>query len=198
MLTREDILERLLEPYMTLTAEEIEAASALAARDPEVAEALGLCRALSGLTEAAVFGDPQTSDAAFLVALRERLSPSALPVRGAFGSRRMLAAVTVTCVMLVAVIFGGGRMSGVNTSSNSEGIFATVEALDSPVALDLDSVADVSADPDSFAAYLGVPEMAASWDFEEESDEPVTDALLGLDSQSLEEVLNRLENTNFF
>lgn len=198
MLTREDILGRLLEPYVTLTAEEIEAASALAARDAEVAEALGLCRALSGLTEAAVFGDPPSSDAAFLVALRERISPSLPSVRGAFGSRRVLAAVTVTCVMLVAVIFGGGRMSGAGTSSNGGAMPAMVQALDSPVALDLDSVADVSADPDSFAAYLGVSGMTASWDFEEESEEPVTDALLELDSQSLEEVLNRLENTNFF
>jgi hypothetical protein len=73
-----------------------------------------------------------------------------------------------------------------------------VEALDSPVALDVDSVADVYDSPDSLAAYLGVPEMAASWSFEEESDEPVSDALLGLDPQSLEEVLNRLEGTSFF
>jgi hypothetical protein len=198
MLTRDEILERLFEPYVTLTSGEIEAASALATRDAEVAEALRLCRALSGLSEAEVFGDPRTADAAFLVALRERLSPSMPLVRGAFGSRRMLAAVTVTCVLLVAVILGGGRLSGVSASSSEDAMSAMVEALDSPVALDLESVAGVSADPDSLAAYLGLPEMAASWDFEEDTDEPVTDVLLGLDQQSLAEVLNRLETTNFF
>jgi len=198
MLTREDLLQRLLEPYVTLTAEEIEAASAQAARDAEVAEAFRLCRALSGLSEAAIFGDPPTSDATFLVTLRERISPSALPERAVFGSRRMLAAVCVTCVMLVAVILGGGRLSGVSASSNESAMAAAVEALDSPVAFDVDSVAGVSADPDSLAAYLGLPEMAASWDFQENSDEPVTDALLGLDPQSLEEVLNTLEVTSFF
>jgi len=198
MLTREDILKKLLEPYVTLTSEEIEAASALAVQDAEVAEALRLCRALSGLSEAAVFGDPPTSDATFLVMLRERITPSAPPVRAAFGSRRMLAAVCVTCVMLVAVILGGGRLSGVSASSSESAMSAVVEALDSPVALDVDSVAGVSADPDSLAAYLGLPEMVASWDFEQDTDEPVTDALLGLDPQSLEEVLNTLEGTSFF
>jgi hypothetical protein len=198
MLTRENILEKLLEPYVTLTSGEIEAASALAARDSEVAETLRLCRALSGLSEAEVFADPRTSDAVFLVTLRERLSPSMPSVRWAFGSRRMLAAVTVTCVLLVAVILGGGRLSGVSASSSEGAASVAVETLDSPVALELDSVAGVSADPDSFAVYLGLPDMAASWDFEDDTDEPVTDVLLGLDQQSLEEVLNRLETTNFF
>jgi hypothetical protein len=198
MLTREDILEKLLEPYVTLTGEDIGAASALAARDAEVAEALRVCRALSGLSEAAVFGDPPTSDAVFLVSLRERITPSAPPVRAAFGSRRALAAASVTCAILVAVILGGGRVSGVSASSNEGAITSVAEAFDSPVALDVDSVAGVSADPDSFAVYLGLPDMAANWDFEQDTDEPVTDVLLGLDTQSLEEVLNTLEGTNFF
>jgi hypothetical protein len=198
MLTREDILKKLLEPHVTLTSAETEAVSVLATRDAEVAEALRVCRALSGLSEAEVFGETPTTDAAFLVALRERLSPSMPSVRGAFGSRRMLTAVTVTCVLLVAVILGGGRLSGVSASSSESAMADAVETLDSPVALDLDSVAGVSADPDSLAAYLGLPDMAASWDFEDDADEPVTDVLLGLDQQSLEEVLNRLETTNFF
>jgi hypothetical protein len=195
--TREDILEKLLEPYQTLSAEEIKGTAELAARDPEVAEALRLCRALSGLSEAAVFGDAPTSDAAFLVALREQISPAAPRFRPAFGTRRLLAAVSVTCVFLLMVILGGGA-SGDGETSNGTAAVAVVEALNSPVAFDLDSLVEDSFDPDSFAVYLGVPEMAANWDFQENPDEPLTDALLGLDPQSLEEVLNRLENTNFF
>lgn len=199
MFTRDYILERLLEPYITLTSAEIEAAASLAVRDAEVAEMLRLCREMAGLSEAALFGEPRTSDAAFLVSLRERITPAvSTEPRPVFGTRRMLAAVSVACLVLFILIFGGNKFSTKLSLADDQSISAVASVLESPVVFSLDSLAETSADPDSLASYLDVSGMAENWDFADDSNTPVTDALLELDSQTLAEVLNELENTNFF
>ena len=199
MFAREDILERLLEPYATLTPEEIAAAESFAVRDIEVAEALRLCRAMAGLTDAAIFGEPRTSDAVFLIALREKVSPSMEAVfRPAFGSRRMLAMVSAVCAVLFVLILSGNRFATTYAVYDEESLASVATVLESPLVLEYSSLAQATADPDSLASYLGISDMAAHWDFAEESGVPATDALLELDPQTIEEVLNRLENENFF
>lgn len=202
MFARDDILERLMEPFITLTTEEIAAAESLAVRDAEVAEALRMCRAMAGLSDAAMFGEPRTSDAAFLVSLREKISPSATPVfRPAFGTRRMLAAVSAACLAFFALIFGGNRFSTPFAVTEDESLSAVATVLESPAMFEVDSLAQTDMTPDSLASYLGVDGMgeAETWDFADASSTiPATDELLALDSETLEEVLNKLEDTNFF
>jgi hypothetical protein len=202
MFARDDILERLMEPFITLTSEEITAAESLAVRDAEVAEALRLCRAMAGLADAAIFGEPRTSDAVFLVTLREKISPSTAAVfRPAFGTRRMLATVSVTCMALFVLVLGSSRFSTQFAASEDESLSAVATVLESPTMFSMDSLAQSDMTPDSLASYLGVDGMgvAENWDFADASaNTPATDALLELDSETLEEVLNKLEDTNFF
>jgi hypothetical protein len=201
MLTRDDILERLLEPYESLTEAELSAAKELSRSDAEVADALKECRAFARLEEPSIFGVSARSDAEFVVALRERIQASVLPVqgRGLFVNFRVLSVAVTSCVVLMAVILGSNYMRPASTSGSSQAITEFASALDPNVSsLSADSIADAGVDPDSLADYLGVADLATAVSEDDSSDDPAVDQLLALDQSSLEEVLNSLENTNFF
>jgi hypothetical protein len=199
MHTRDDILERLLEPYLTLTAEDLQAASEWASRDQDVAQALQECRTLSGLSEAGIFGEPSTSDAAFLVELRNRILPaSVVPMKAVFATGRRLAMASVACVALLAVILSANAPSKQAAAEETAQIETVADALDNQMTINWDSLDTENVDPDSLANYLGVTEFANQWGFTVNSEEPLADVLLELDAQSIEEVLNKLESTNFF
>jgi hypothetical protein len=203
MISRDDLLQRLLEPYRSLSETEIAEALVLAQSDAEVARALDECRRLDALREAEIFPASGTSDADFLVALRGRLATAQTPLRGTlFGSRRLVPIAATLCIGLMALILSTGpsdRDAGIAEQSDQNlETFAT--ALDVSSTMQLDSLQAMDADPESLATYLDVGDMAQSWDFDDSntSDEPLSDALLSLDTQSIEEVLNKLEATNFF
>lgn len=196
---KEQILERLQEPYETLSIEFLKAAKEAAAHDPEVAKALRECRAFSTLSDSAIFGEPRTSDADFVVTLRNRLSSDFAPtVKAIFATGRKFAWASASCVALLAVILFFGKPTIKTTPEETVPLVSVADALDRGMTINWDSLDTESVDPDSFASYLGVSEFAAQWDFDGETGEPVTDALLELDVQSIEEVLNKLESTNFF
>jgi hypothetical protein len=201
MLTKDDILEKLLEPYASLSKEELADAEKLARTDKEVALALKACRDFSEISEAAVFGESRTSDAEFLVALRERISPTEprlMPSR-AFVSGRALAFATVGCMVLMVVILGSNQWLAGSRPLSDQSVANFASAIEtSPAILDADSLAKAGVNADSLAAYLDVADLVEAVAPDDSSDDPVSDQLLALDPQSIEEVLATLEDTNFF
>ena len=200
-MTRDELLIALAEPLGGLSPEALAEAEALAVKDGEVARALRLCRALSGLDEVAVFGKPRSSDAQFVVALRERLEHSTgrAAGRGVFGTIRQLVLVGSICTALLAVVLVSGTWDrGTTQSVAGDASAGLASALESSAVLDLDSVARADVSPESLAVYLGVGDLTENWSFDDVSEQPLTDELLALDSESLSEVLNRLEATSFF
>jgi hypothetical protein len=204
MRTRQDILDPLCEPYGLLDAVTLAEAKSLAASDVEVALALEQCRRMSAVVEEKVFGLPQTSDAEFLVALRARLDTSSEVRTGpAFGTRRLLAMVATTCMVLMAVVLGSQKWGFPTIGPMPDQMAANfVTSLDESSTINSDSLANEDVDPDTLAAYLDVADLASAYDADDDSDavldESITDNLLSLDPQSLAEVLNKLETTNFF
>jgi hypothetical protein len=200
MMTRDEILERLQEPMGTLKPEELAEARKQAVADPEVALALRHCEAMAKLSEEEVFGGPATSDVEFVVALRRRLEgPAPSPARGAFGTARQLALVGTACVFLMALVLSAGRWPATsNTAPADQTAARFVDALETASLVPPDSLDDSTVSAESLAVYLDMPEFVSSWDFDGNSDQPLSDLLLSLDTQSLQEVLNNLEDTNFF
>jgi hypothetical protein len=202
MAARLAIIAYLDEPYATLTDEQREAARQLALTDAEVARALKQSQFMAQWSESALFGEPPQSDAAFLVALRDKLSGNRVPARReVLGSFRLFGYAASICVVLMAVILGAGNRFTPSPESPSESaalVFAAALESGSPVLFD--SLEDVAVDPESLAVYLDVPELADSWDFNAlaDADGPVSDELLSLDPADMEEVLYKLETTNFF
>ena len=154
-----------------------------------------------------MFGQPPTSDAAFIVALRGKLTePDRAPVvRGAFGSRALVGAVASVCVVVLAVIFAAGSRIAppveIVQPQVAQALESFASAVDPASTLVPDSISNTPADAESLAVYLDMPDLASNWDLSTDStdlDQPLSDELLSLDTQTLQEVLNDLENTNFF
>ncbi|RPH94202.1 hypothetical protein EHM69_08020 [candidate division KSB1 bacterium] len=200
MASRDEILLRLLEPYATLSSEEWTEAEALAVKDQEIATALRECKAMSALDESGLFGQPDTSDAVFLVSLRDRLSKSSAPkFGGVFGTARQAALVSSVCVVLLVAMMSPHSHIWVRFSPLTEQSVENVaSALETVQMYSVDSLVQADVEPESLALYLDVPELAEDWGFNAASEEPLTDMLLALDDQSLEEVLYNLEHTRFF
>jgi hypothetical protein len=204
--TKEELLERLCEPYGSLSAEVISAAESRAMRDPNIAAALAECRAMVQLEDTLIFGVPQTSEAEFLAAFRNRLAASNDPhpaLRSVFGTRRLSALITAVCMFVMVVILAAGNRSTPTTAQtvNAQALENLASALDPTVPIVPDSISDSTAVAESLAVYLNMPELASNWDFDtdnSDTDQPVSDELLGLDPQTLQEVLNDIENANFF
>lgn len=196
---REDINRLILEPYHLLTATERQILEQVATEDEKSAAAVAQSRALSAVSEGLVFGEPSTSDAVFLAALRERLGAMPVPVRRVFArSARFSAALASACVFLIAVIVGSGQWYGVRAGSHAESTRLFLAALDAnPDYEQLDAIAN-GVDLESLAAYLDIPEFTENWDVNPVASEPLTDLLLELDQKSLEEVLSKIEEADFF
>ncbi len=62
----------------------------------------------------------------------------------------------------------------------------------------VDSLADANVDPTELAAYLDVSDYVEDDAVDSADDQPLTDQLLALDTGTLQEVLNNLEETSFF
>jgi len=204
--TREELLERLCEPYGLLSAEVISAAEALAARDTQVAAALADCRAMVHLDETLIFGVPKTSDAEFLVAFRDKLAAAddARPIlRPSFVTSRISALVMAVCAVTMAVILTVGNhfVPATAQRANAQALETLASALEPDETLVPDSISDSTAVAESLAVYLNIPELASNWDFDTDdtsADQAISDELLTLDPQTLQEVLNDIEKANFF
>ncbi len=199
---RSDILAYLDEPYATLSDEQREAARKLALTDAEVARALKQSQVMAQLSDTALFGEPPRSDAAFLVALREKLAGARAPARReVLGSVRLFGLAASVCAVLMVVILGAGnRFTPSPETPSALALQVFTAALESGSPVLFDSLEDMAVNPESLAVYLDMPELADSWDFEAatESDGPLSDELLSLNPADIEEVLYKLETTNFF
>jgi hypothetical protein len=200
MLTRDELLQRLCEPYADLTAEERSQAEAMSSADAEIAEALTLCRTLAGLKAETVFGEPASGDAEFLIALREKIERHTQhqAARPLFGSRRLVAAVATACMALLVGIFGSSYWLARPPIFTEQTAANFAEAIEPMEVLDADSLADSDVSADTLAAYLNVTDYVALWPDDTQTDEPLSDLMLSLDAESFEEVLNKIEATNFF
>jgi hypothetical protein len=195
----------LSEPLATLDPEQLAAAKALSITDAEIAQELKQCLALGRVVDLNLYGTPKTSDAAFLVALRNKLAEAEKEpvIRGLFGSWRLVGAVASVCVLMMAVIFTAGNQVTPQTmatmqTQDAQALESFASAIDPTAIMVPDSMTDASVDAESLAVYLDVPDLVSNWDFDTDTDQPLTDELLSLDPQTLQEVLNELEDTNFF
>ncbi|MFZ5433779.1 MAG: hypothetical protein ACOZB3_08410 [Calditrichota bacterium] len=200
MRSRDDILTLLLEPYSTLSDEIRAEAHAWAAQDSDVARALRECRAMGALTAQAVYGESPMSDAAFLVQVRQRIETAQKPyiVKSLFGSARLITLTATACVAIMVFVLGNGRWWGTSSPTESLTESAFVSALETPGVVEYDSLLAEEVSPESLAVYLGMPEMVEDWNFDVAAELPLSDELLALDEQSLDEVMSDLQATEFF
>ena len=182
-----------------------------------------VARALSGVQESVLFSAPATTDAEFLVRVRERIEksrgtavykPQFLPVR-------RVAWVASACVILLVAIIAGGRFAKpyedvieeqlaevpAPSTLSEKRVMASAgplmaDQLESvatmPTGTIVDSLAESDVDAVELAQYLDVPDYVEEDVGDTLEDLPLTDQLLALDTRTLEEVLDNLEDTEFF
>jgi len=164
-------------------------------------------RALSGVQESALFSAPTTSDAEFLVRVRERIERSGTGIdKPQFLSVRRLAWVASACVILLVAVIAGGRFSRQFQGTTQDVTEQTAVPEDNTLAdvstasteTIVESLADSDVDPVELAQYLDVPDYVEDDVADTSEDLPLTDQLLALDTGTLEEVLSDLEDTEFF
>ena len=200
--TRQEILEALLEPPDTIEAELLAQAEVMAVGDTEVARALRECRQWSRVTIESVLPAPESSDAVFLTAVRERIDRTRSPrrARGIFGTSRLALASASAGVILMAVVLGGRVwLPGAAPDVLSDSAIVDYAAVADPVAvLDMETLAASEVSAESLAVYLDVASVTDVWESDENANEPLTDALLSLETQDIAEVISQLEATHFF
>jgi len=199
--TRQEILEALLEPLDTVDEELLARAEAMAASDEDVARALRECRQWSLVTSESIVPPPVSSDAVFLAGVRERIERAESPkrARGIFGNARLVLASATAGVMLIAVVFGL-RIWQPNASPAvlDLGILDYAAVADPVAVLDMETLSASEVPAESLAVYLDVVSVIDVWEADANGSEPLTDALLRLESQDLVEVISQLEATHFF
>ena len=228
---RIELIEKLGEPFDSLAEEVRGMALALSKTDSEVGRAVEFSRFLSRSHGADLYAEPKTSDAEFLVILRNRItSRSTVRYVPLFLKGKAVAVVTSTCVVLLVAVIMGGRYSSPSsvdvvspgqiysygsqdrvmadneisptTRSSSEIDLEAAAAKDETsgetTAIPVDSLTDAGVDPLELAAYLNVSDMTEEMETTDEDTLPLTDQLLTLDTGTLEEVLNDLNETTFF
>jgi hypothetical protein len=199
-MTREEVIAQLHEPHATLSEEVRNAASKMAASDPEITELWKLNQSLAQLSASRLFGESELSNAQFITSLRAKMDArKAQPRTGYLGSWKLISTVASICVVLVVFIF---------TSGSSD--LPYDYQLQDPVAISQtsnDQIADISnteveqINPDTLAAYLDVPTDYLDSESDVDDDDtgtPYMDDLMALDQSDLDVVLNNLEQTNFF
>ena len=198
-MSRPDNIELLGDPWKLLTQAEKAEAEALAKEDSQAAADLKFAKSLSAMSATDVLGEPPTSDAVFLVELRERLENfKPKPLFQAWtGVRIYLSAITAS-VLLFAGVYLGGEQGGspmlVNWTDE-----ATEESLMASNLLWYEGIEDLEElDLLAVANCLDLSEDTDLWNFEYDSDEPVSDQLLDLDAESMDDILNKIESLTFF
>lgn len=199
-MTREELLDKLAEPLHLMSESDLAHAEKLALSDREVALSLRHSKALSGFEIDEIVGEPLTSDAEFLTALREKLEPKPALIdrllwqSGLFGRPRLLAVAATLGVLLVVAVFGirsGGTLAPVWWITSGQQMFSYDE-------LYLEDDASADLDYEALAYYMDVSDVVDDWNLMSYEDTPLTDLWLTLEAESQEEVLKQFAETSFF
>ncbi|MFH1010389.1 MAG: hypothetical protein V1784_04040 [bacterium] len=209
-MTKEEIKERLLEPFEKLSDEERAEIEAYAERDAEIRQALEEARAFSNaLQRAQVLREPDADTwSRFLPGVRARID--ARTRRKPLWQRRPVL-IPVFATALLALVLATGRF-GPNstndfaeyTSSEIADAIPELSSVDEGLVLteqDYQNLSDLGVDAASLAAALEVESIDSSGgEFVPESEldaPPLIDEVLALSESEIDELLAKLEATRF-
>ncbi|MBU1636507.1 hypothetical protein KKC97_02465, partial [bacterium] len=184
-MSRSDNIDIFGEPWKLLNESEKTQAENLAQTDSELAADLAFAKSLSKMNATDLVGDPLTSDAVFLVSLRDKLEkPPTIPVSRWTGWRLWLSAATASILLFVGIYFGGERAGSPDLMSWSDN--ETEESLSASDLVWYEGIEDIDdLDETTIADYLEISEDSDLLTFDYESDEPVSDQLLELENDSI-------------
>jgi hypothetical protein len=195
-MTREEIIEKLLEPNSILTSEEFKEIDILSSKDSEVSELRAFNTEMSKLDETLLFGVPQSSDVEFLTTLRAKLDTGRASVTGYLGSWKLVGIAASVCAVLFFVVLSGGITgSGQHYSLGNPEMLARLDEIQLQ---DVLTDTEGQLDPDSLAEFLGVSQEITNIYVKDNSELPLTDQLLALYPSDLDVVLGNVELMNFF
>jgi hypothetical protein len=199
-MNRNDNIDILGNPWKSLSEEQKAQAVELAKSDSELSADLKFAKSLSTMSATELLGEPPHSDAVFLVSLRQKLNkPQTVQLFGSLSSLRLRISALVACVFLVAGIYWGGEQGGSLVSDNWIAELSADDPLVNSNLIWYQSYDDVEGvDAIAVADYLNMSEDADLWDFESDSVKSISDQLLELSPEAMEEVLNKLETISFF
>lgn len=207
MMTREEIRQRLLEPFETLSDDERAQIEAWAQKDEEIRRALTESRAFSNaLQRAELIRDPGPETwSRFLVGVRARID--ARTRRIPLWQRRPVLIPVFATVLLVLVLatgrFGPNSTQDYSSSEIAEAIAGSEILVEGPVLTDRDylSLSKLGVDVASVAAALQADTIEVETDeFVPESEmdaPPLMDELLALSDKEIEDLLAKLTATRF-
>ena len=191
-MSRHDNIDTLGDNWKFLSDAEKAQIEESAKSDTELAADLEFAKSLSTMSASDLVGEPPTSDAVFLVNLREKLEPKTPVIRSTAwsGWRLWLSAATMSVLLCIAVFIGGEQSGGLQFAQSQDISADWYEGIE-----DLDEL-----DEATIASYLdfNLEDDAELIDFDYESDEPFSDQLLELDNESIDEILIQIETITFF
>jgi hypothetical protein len=192
-MNRNDNIDILGDPWKALSDEQKAHASELSKSDKELEADLKFAKSLSAMSASDLVGEPPVSDAVFLVNLRQKLDRSrSTQFFGSLSSFRLRISALVACAFLVAGIFWGGGQ-GVSPVTANRSDLAASDLIWYQDYDDLEGIDDVAV-----AEVLDMSEDSVLWDFESDSSEPITDQLLELTPEDMDEILEQFAATSFF
>ena len=207
MMTREEIIERLLEPFETLSDDERAQIEAWAQKDTEIRRALTEARAFSdALQKAQLLREPGADTwSRFLVGVRARIDERTRRIP--LWQRRPVLIPVVATILLVLVL-ATGKFGPNFTHDYSNGEIAEVIAgsdilAEGPVLTEEDyaNLSELGVNVASVAAVLQADSVEVETDeFISESEmdaPPLMDELLALSDKDIEELLTKLTATRF-
>ena len=195
---RIELIERLAEPLATLPENVRAEALVLSQSDQEVKQSLEFSQILDSSVGNDFFAASASSDAEFLVAVRKRISARhTVTYKPAFLNGKAVAVVASVCTVLVVAVMLGGRFT-IEPASVLSPQMAMTQAAEETTSVPIDSAVAADVDPLELAEYLDISDLAEETVESDEDTLPLTDQLLALDTGTLEEVLDELNETYFF
>jgi hypothetical protein len=184
-MNRNDNIDILGNPWKSLSEEQKAQAVELAKSDSELSADLKFAKSLSTMSATEL--------------LQKLNKPQTVQLFGSLSSLRLRISALVACVFLVAGIYWGGEQGGSLVSDNWIAELSADDPLVNSNLIWYQSYDDVEGvDAIAVADYLNMSEDADLWDFESDSVKSISDQLLELSPEAMEEVLNKLETISFF
>lgn len=199
-MSRSDNIDIFGAPWKLLSESEQATAERLAEGDAELAADLKFAKSLSALSAAELVGEPPTSDAVFLVGLREQLDqPKTVKVSRWSGVRLWLATATASILLVAGIYWGGAQSESPATISWSDEVTEESLLASNLVWYEDDAIDDLDElDLSTMTDYLDMDEDSDLLAFDNESDEPYSDQILELDNESIEDIISQIESLTFF
>jgi hypothetical protein len=206
-MTREEIIERLLEPFETLSDDERAQIEAWAQKDAEIRRALTEARAFSdALQKAQLLREPGADTwSRFLVGVRARIDKRTRRIP--LWQRRPVLIPVVATALLVLVLatgkFGPNLTHDYSNGEIAEAIAGSDILADGPVLTEEDyaTLNELGVNVASVAAVLQADSVEVETDeFISESEmdaPPLMDELLALSDKDIEDLLTKLTATRF-